>query len=174
MTAAPAQRLRFSERVGGVLVAPVRTFARLAAGEARASDVAWLMLAWLLAGSLPQVVQALLLGRAWDVQTGAQALLMLVSHVLLADILGILVAGLLLSLFLPRGARGHGQAFDVAAYAWIPYLAVRLGGSLLYTALGRAPSPRAQTAVELAGLAWAVVAWACALWTARGRAEAAS
>src|SRR2546429_66660 len=46
-------QLGFAARVGGGLVAPRRTRARLAAGEARASDVAWLLVARVVANGEP-------------------------------------------------------------------------------------------------------------------------
>jgi hypothetical protein len=156
--------LGFAGRIGGVLVAPRRTFARLAAGELRAGDIGWLVLAWLVAAYLPQLVHAALIGRAFGIEAGLQALLATVSA-LLPDVLGILIAGMMMSFFLPRSARGN--ALDLGAYAWVPYLTVQLVGSFALTLRGRAASPMTQQLVTAVGLGWAVTVWALALAAAR-------
>ena len=162
-----ARPLRFDERIGGVLVAPRRTFARLVAGEARASDVAWLLVLRLVAGELDRFARALAVAREFGVGAAAQEILM-VSSAVLPDVVGILAAGVMLQLFCKVK-----QAFDVAAYAWIPYLAVQLAGALAFTARGYAPSPRVQTIVQALGVAWAAAAWIVALVEAR-KAEPAA
>ena len=149
--------LRFDERIGGVLVAPRTTFARLAAGEVRPSDVAWLMALRLVAGELDRFARALAIGRELGVGAAAQEILM-ITRVVLPDIVGILAAGVMLQLF----ARSK-RAFDVAAYVWIPYLTVTLAAALFFTARGYAPSPRTLTIVEGAGVAWAAATWVIAL-----------
>ncbi|HEX9104761.1 MAG TPA: hypothetical protein VF997_21265 [Polyangia bacterium] len=153
--------LTFDERIGGVLAAPRRTFARLLAGEARASDVAWLLVLRLLAGELDRFARAIAVAREFGVGAAAQEILM-VTRVVLPDIVGILAAGMLLQLF----CRAK-HAFDVAAYAWIPYLAVQLAAALAFTALRMAPSANVRTIVECAGVAWAAAAWVVALVEAR-------
>ncbi|MCU1278501.1 MAG: hypothetical protein JWM53_2047 [bacterium] len=152
---------RFDERIGGVLIAPRRTFARLLAGEARASDVAWLILLRLVAGELDRLARAVAIGRELGAGAAAQETLM-TARVVLPDVVGILAAGMVMQL-LSRAK----NAFDVAAYAWIPYLAVTLAGALWFTLRGHAPSPRATSIVEGAGLAWAMAAWIVALVEAR-------
>ena len=153
--------MTFDERIGGVLVAPRKTFGRLAAGEARASDVAWLLVFRLVAGELDRFARAIAVAREFGVGAAAQEILM-VSGAVLPDIIGILAAGMLLQLFCKAK-----HAFDVAAYAWIPYLAVQLAGALAFTALRHAPTPREQAIVQLAGVAWAIAAWVVALVEAR-------
>jgi len=149
--------MSFDERIGGVLVAPRKTFARLAAGEARPSDVAWLVLLRLVAGELDRFARAIAVMREFGVGAGAQEVLM-VSSAVMPDVVGILAAGVVLQLF----ARAK-NAFDVAAYAWVPYLAVQLAGALYFSARGYAPSPRARTVLECAGVAWAAAVWIIAL-----------
>jgi hypothetical protein len=163
---ARAGRLSFGERIGGVLVAPRATLLRLAAGEARAGDVAWLMCGWLVAGWMPLLVRAVLTGAEAGVDAGLFGLLQTFQQ-LLPDVLGILLAGMLMSLFVPKGARGYGRSADLAAYAWVPYLTLQVAGSLVYSALGRGPSPAATQWVTGAALAWAVAVWALALDAAR-------
>ena len=153
--------LSFAERIGGVLVAPRRTFARLVAGEARPSDIAWLIVLRLVAGELDRFAHAIAVAREFGVGAAAQEVLT-VSTVVLPDIVGILAAGVMLQLFCKAK-----HAFDVAAYVWIPYLAVQLAFALGFTALRQAPSPRAQTAAQLAGVAWAAAVWMIALVEAR-------
>jgi hypothetical protein len=166
--------LSFVERIGGVLAAPRRTFARLAGGEAHAADIAWLLAGWLVAGDLPGLARCVVMAHAFDVWTGVQQLLRVVSSALLPSILGVMLAGLLLSLLAPRKRRARADAFDLAAYAWVPYLAVQLAGSLAYSLLGREPGDRARMIVTGVGLVWAVAAWACALLAALDAPEAES
>ena len=149
--------MSFSERIGGVLVAPRKTFAILAAGAARPSDVALLVVLRLVAGELDRFARAIAVMREFGVGAAAQEVLM-VSSAVMPDVVGILAAGVMLQLF----ARAK-NAFDVAAYTWIPYLAVQLAGALYFSARGYAPSPRAHAIVEGAGVAWAVAAWIVAL-----------
>jgi hypothetical protein len=153
--------MSFDERIGGVLVAPRRTLARLVAGEARASDVAWLLVLRLVVGELDKVAHVIATGREFGVGFAAQELLG-VAAVVLPDAVGILAAGMMLQLF----ARNK-YAFDVAAYAWIPYLVVTLAGAFYFTLRGYAPSPRASGVIEVAGLAWAIFVWVLALVAAR-------
>lgn len=153
--------MRFDERIGGVLVAPRRTFARLVGGEARASDVAWLLVLRLVAGELDRFVRAFAVARDIGVGFAAQEVLA-ISATVLPDVVGILAAGMLLQLF----AR-QKNAFDVAAYAWVPYLVVQVAGALYNTARAVAPSPRARDLLEAAGVAWALATWLVALMAAR-------
>lgn len=152
-----SESMRFDERIGGVLAAPRATLARLAAGEARPSDVAWLVLLRLVAGELDRFARAIGVARDVGVGAAAQEILM-VSSAVMPDVVGILAAGVMLQLF-SRAKR----AFDVAAYAWVPYLAVQLAGALYFSARGYAPSARARAIIESAGLAWAFAVWIVAL-----------
>lgn len=153
--------MSFDERIGGVLATPRKTFARLAAGEARAGDVAWLVVLRLVVGELDRFVRAFAIGREFGAGAAVQEILM-TARVVLPDVVGILAAGVMLQLF----CRSK-HAFDLAAYAWVPYLTVTLAGALWFTARGQSPSPRATSIVEGAGLAWAVAAWVVALVQAR-------
>jgi hypothetical protein len=149
--------MRFDERIGGVLIAPRKTFAALAAGAARPSDVALLVILRLVAGELDRLARAI--GTARDIGVGAAAQeILATTSAVLPDIIGILAAGMVMQLF----SRAK-HAFDVAAYVWIPYLVVQVVGALVFTALGRAPSARAHAALEWTGVAWAAAAWIIAL-----------
>jgi hypothetical protein len=160
--------MSFAERIGGVLVAPRRTFARLVAGEARAGDVVVLVAAWLIAGDLTRLVRAVLLARAVGIDAGVQGLLVVVGG-LLPSVLAILVAGMMFSLFLPRRSPVRARALDVAAYAWIPYLTLMLAAMLALFVRGRALSATAEAIVQGVGIAWSVVIWAIALAEAYAR-----
>jgi hypothetical protein len=154
-----SEALHFDERIGGVLASPRRTLARLAAGEARAGDVALLLVAWVAARDLPSLVRATLVGGAPE--------LLRVFGAHLPDVLGILVAGVVMGLFVPRGAEAQRRSFDVAAYAWVPYLVVQLVGSLYYTLRGYPPSELARDVAQLVGVAWGVVVWTIGLLAVR-------
>jgi hypothetical protein len=158
--------MRFDARVGGVLVAPRRTFDRLADGEARAGDVAWLIVAKLVVQYLPSLTRAFFIGREEGVAAGAQSVLMTAQQVL-PDILGILIAGVIMSFFVGKEARGYGRTLELAAYAWIPYLAFELVSSLFFSARGYMPSAHTQQLVDGVAVAWATVAWTLALLAAR-------
>ena len=149
--------MTLSERIGGVLVAPRKTFALLAAGAARPSDVALLVVLRLVAGELDRFARAIGTARDIGVSAAAQEILATTS-VVLPDIVGILAAGVVMQLF----ARAK-NAFDVAAYVWIPYLAVQLGGALLYSALRHPEPARVRVLLEWAGVAWAAGVWIVAL-----------
>jgi hypothetical protein len=153
--------MRFDERIGGVLVAPRKTFARFLGGEARASDVAILLVLRLVAGELDRFVRAVFIARDIGVGFAAQETLAIASTVL-PDVVGILAAGMLLQLLAKQK-----NAFDVAAYAWVPYLTVQLAGALWFTARGYAPSSRVRELLEGAGVAWALAVWIVALVEAR-------
>jgi hypothetical protein len=164
MSEPATEPLRFDARIGGVLVAPRRTFARLAAGEARAGDVLWLLLLRLVAGELDLFARAVRIGREVGIAYGVQTMLVVVSTVL-PDVVVILVAGILMSLFAPRATR----TFDVAAYAWIPYLTVELAGALYYTARAELMPDRVYVALQVVGIVWATIVWAIALVALRRR-----
>jgi hypothetical protein len=157
---------RFDGRIGGVLVAPRRTFAALAAGAARGGDVAWLLAAKLVASQFPSLVRALSTGRELGALAGVQSFFM-VARELLPDVLGILAAGIAMSLFVGKTARGYGRTMDLAAYAWVPYVTLELAAALYFTARGYPPTPQKQQLVDAAALGWAVIAWAIALVAAR-------
>lgn len=165
MSATPA-RLGLVARVGGVLVAPRATLAQLACGDARAGDIALFMCAWLVAGWLPLIVRAGVLGVEAGLDAGLFALMGTFQQ-LLPDVLGVLLAGIMMSLFVPKSGRGHGRSADLAAYAWIPYLAVQVTGSLVYSVVGHTPSVLARQIVTGVALAWAVAVWALAVDAAR-------
>lgn len=153
--------MTFAERIGGVLVAPRKTFAALAAGAARPSDVALLVILRLVAGELDRLARAI--GTARDIGIGAAAQeILATSSAVLPDVVGILAAGVVMQLF----TRAK-HAFDVAAYVWIPYLAVQVVGALAFTALRRPEPPLVQKILMWTGVAWAAAAWIVALVEAR-------
>jgi hypothetical protein len=159
--------MSFVERVGGVLVAPRAAMrAALAAPPGRgAADVALLIALRVVAGETPRLV------RAWDalVEHGGRAALMrlvvAVSQVL-PDVLGILIGAVTISLGAGRRKSGD-RGLDLAAYAWVPYLAVQLVFALAFSALRYAPPAWVQTAVAGVALTWSVAVWAIGLACAR-------
>jgi hypothetical protein len=159
--------MSFFSRIGGVLVAPRRTFAQLADGQVRGADVAWLLAAKLLVEDLPALVRACFVAGEEGVARGAQLVLVTARNDLLSDILGILIAGVIMSFFVAKESRGYGRTLELAAYAWIPYLACELVSALFFTARGYLPEPHTQQLVDGAALAWATVAWTFALLAAR-------
>jgi hypothetical protein len=165
--------MKWDARIGGVLVAPRSTLARLADGEARAADVAWLLVAKLVAQDLPSLVRGLLLAREEGIGAGIQALL-IAAQALLPDVLGILIAGVVMSFFVGKGARGYGRTLELAAYAWVPYFAVELAVALFYSLRAVAPSPSVQHIVDAVSLMAGGLSWTWALLAARAPKEAST
>jgi hypothetical protein len=159
--------MTFFERVGGVLVAPR---AALSAAAARsdgrgATDAAWLIAAKLLAGELPRLVRAGVRGIELGLGAALQGVLMTLQEAL-PDVILVMLGGLVMSMFSgprPAGNQRPAEAIDVAAYAFVPYLAVQLAGALLYTALGHPPSHRATLVLRGVGLVWAAAVWTIGL-----------
>jgi thiol-disulfide isomerase/thioredoxin len=173
----------FLERVGGVLVAPpptMRALARggLGGGRHALRDVGILIGLRVVAGELPSLVSAGARAVKGSLAAGLQALLVTVGQIA-PDVLGILVAGLLLSALAghrrrpePDPAHDAATAFDLAAYAWVPYLAGRLVFVLGAIASGRVPSAAAQRVGDVVALLWALVAWVSALIALRDERRA--
>jgi len=170
----------FLERVGGVLAAPpptMRALARggLGGGQHALRDVGILLGLRLVAGELPSLVAASARAVKLSLGAGLQSLLVTVGQIA-PDVLGILVAGLLLSALAGRARHTPGPeratAFDLAAYAWVPYLAGRLVFVLGSIASGRVPSPVAQQVADVVALLWAAFAWVSALVALRDERRA--
>ncbi len=159
-----------SERIGGILVAPVSTLRELVRqpGGRGASDVALLIAARLIAGETPRLLRAIFRG----IDLGAGAGVSGVINALLTiapDVIAILVASMLLSVLAGRRAKGTQEAdpLDVAAYAWVPYLTVQLASALLFTLRGHPPSTTHETIILGVALAWSFVVWSAGLWVLR-------
>lgn len=163
--------MTYFERIGGVLVRPRATCRRLASGAARASDIALLMLAWFVANNLVYIARCFVMMRVFDVATGIEQLMANLSQALLPGVVGVVLAGLILSFFLPNRIRADVPAFDLAAYAWVPYMVVQLAGSLLLSALAQPVTPLADHVAMGLGIAWGAAVWGCALWAALGRGD---
>lgn len=163
--------MRLDARIGGVLVAPRRTLAALAAGEARAGDVTLLLVLRVVCAEVVGLVRAGLLVRDEGLGAGISAVLSTFTAIL-PDLVAILAGGMLLSALVHKGARGWGRAFDLAAYAWIPYLAVKTMSAIVYTALQVLPSARVEYWSTVVGVAWGLVVWAFAVQAARVPADA--
>ena len=164
--------LGFLDRVGGVLVAPRATLAREMADKAPhgLGDVAWLLLLRVLAGETPRLARAVSLGVDHGVVFGVQAVLAVFQQVL-PDVAGILVGALVMSLFAGRRARPRGHSLDLAAYAFVPYLATEVLAALLFTLRGYEPSLAKQQGVQAAALAWAAFVWTQGLKASRDAVE---
>src|SRR5258706_6249118 len=125
-----SRRMSFVERVGGVLVAPRATLteaARAPIGQGTA-DVAWLVAARLVAGHTPELVHAGLRGLDLGPAAGLFGTLAVVQAAL-PDVVMILVGGVVMSLFSGGAARrapSLATSLDLAAYAWIPFFALKL------------------------------------------------
>jgi hypothetical protein len=154
----------FAERVGGVLVSPRATLAHAATAGDGLFDVA------LLLGLKVAASETVALGRAILAvpALGAASLLRGLVHAISAvtfDVAAILVAAMAMRLFTRRG--GPARELDLAAYAWVPYLAVTLVVWLVDTALGRSPGVVEATVARVLALGWASAAWLLGLLALR-------
>jgi hypothetical protein len=163
--------MSFLQRIGLPLVAPRTAAQSIGVGEG-ARDVAWLLVARVVAGETPRIARAIARGTEGSLQSMLIGLVGAAGAVL-PDVLGILIAAILLS-FLggrkkPSAERGRvsDRTLDVAAMSWIPYLAVELAGALLFTALGRTMRPVEELLVDGAAVGWATVVWLIGLVTLR-------
>jgi hypothetical protein len=153
----------FLQRIGGILVEPRATLRQNAAPFAR--DVTVLLVLRLVCGETLALARAL--GKLSRGPAAMLAALLSTVSAVLPDVLGILAAAIALELFAKRSAR----TLDFAMAAWVPYLAVQVASALAFTALGRAPSPPLKTAIDLAGLAWALGVLAQAFFVIREKRE---
>jgi hypothetical protein len=167
--------LRFLDRVGGILVAPRETLERVSAGEGGLNDVIVLLVAKVLADQMATVARGLLGVPAFGGAAALQGLLQAASSAL-PDVLAILIAGVALALVGGANRRGRGRELDLAAYAWVPYLAVKVAVALVHTALGRPPGPTEEHAVDAVAIGWSVAVWLLALraWRRPAATEAAT
>jgi hypothetical protein len=156
--------MSFLERVGASLVAP-----REAVREARAGDVAWLLAARVVAGETPRLARALARGAEGALQPALMGIVGAASAVL-PDVLGILIGAILLSFFVGRGV-SRDRTLDVAASAWVPYLAVQLAGALAWSALGRPMRPVEEGVIDALAVGWSGLVWILGLVELR-RAQA--
>jgi len=162
------------ERIGGVLAAPRVTLrAALAGPPGRAtSDVAWLLMAKVICGNLPHIVRAWFRAVELGPAAGAAAFLGVIGEAL-PDVIGILVGGMLLSLF-DRGRKrrppAQAGALDLAACAWIPYFAVELVAAIALGVLG-APAWLRDVG-HVVALGWAAVVWSVGLIVLQSSTEA--
>lgn len=143
------------DRIGLVLVSP-RAAVRAAAAGQGSSDVTWLLALRVVCGETPRVVRALVrLGQGEPV-TALMGLVGAASAVL-PDVLGILTGAIVLSLL--GGRKKPDRTLDVAAYAWVPYLAVSLAGALVFSGLSRPMRPLEERVVNALAVGWATVVW---------------
>jgi hypothetical protein len=157
----------FLERVGGALVSPRATLRAIAAGAngRGAADVALLIAARLICGELPRLVRAWFRARELGFGAGVQTLFATVQTAL-PDLIAILVAALVMSLFAgrpPKREQPRADALDLAAYAWVPYLAITVLASIYFSLRGLPPSHRTEMLVSAIAIGWACVVWLCGL-----------
>lgn len=166
----------FSARIGQALLAPRRAADRLCAGgPGGVRDAALLLGLRVCAQRLQPLVRGVLhvedegLGALWE---GAQQALLAAR----GDLVLILAGGVLLSLLAGPGERllRPGLGVELAAQAWLGWLAVQLPGTLLLALAPRASSLAiAQRGVQAAGLCAFAVLWVLSLRQLRGAARLA-
>jgi hypothetical protein len=151
------------DRIGGILVSPREGVRQIVAGQGVA-DVTLLLATRVAAGETPRIARALV--RGWEGNPSAAVSgVLAAATAVLPDVLGILIGAILLSLLggrkKPIAERGKvsDRTLDVAAYAWIPYLAVSLAGALLFTAIGRPMKPIEEYLINGVALGWATLVW---------------
>jgi hypothetical protein len=149
----------FVDRIGAVLVTPRQAVRQIDAGRG-SRDVGWLLAARVVAGETPRLARALVRGWEGNLAAAMNGILQAATAIL-PDLLAILAGAILLSLL--AGRKKPDRTLDLAALAWIPYLAVELCGALLFTALGRPMRPFEEHAVDAVAVGWATVVWLLAL-----------
>lgn len=156
--------------IGGALVSPRSTLRRIAlTDEGGLGDVGLLLGARFLVDAAPSLARALLWLPRGEPLPAIQGVLQTLSR-LLPDVVAIVLGALALALFAGRGrdaAAGRGRELDLAAYAWVPWVAVQVAAMAIHVALGRVPSATERQLAQLVGLTWSAVLWATALWVLR-------
>lgn len=142
----------FLERVGAALVAPRHALAIADTGRGGAGDLAILLALDFLATETRAIVAALWTIVVASPMAGLQALLAHMNSALGEDLVLWLGAGVLITV-LAGGRRSPGRDFDLAAVAWVPFLAIHLVGSLALS-LGWHPAGWAIEALRVVALAW--------------------
>lgn len=154
--------MRFLDRVGLALVAPARAFAAVDAegerGRGGLPDAFRLLGLKFLALELKALVAIgwMLLLRG-DVMRGVTLFGGRLSATLGTDLILILGAGAVVTVAAGR-RRSPARDFDLAAVAWIPYLAVELAAQLVFTAARVSPSRGVSDALGVAALG-AMAVW---------------
>ena len=143
------------DRIGSILVSPKEGVRQIAAGQGVA-DVTFLIIARVFAGETPRIARAMV--RGWEGNPSAAVSgVLAAATAVLPDVLGILIGAILLSLL--GGRKKPDRTLDVAAYAWIPYLAISLAGALLFTAIGRPMKPIEEYMISGIALGWSTIVW---------------
>jgi len=183
-TKSQRQGPRYWARIGGMLAAPATTIRALRAAPAGqgARDVFWLVLLQLVIGDLASLVRAFLRGHEVGYGYTLGAVMAIVGHIL-PDLLVIVVGGLALTVFTRRAAHNSDEAtpYDLAAYAWVPYLAVQIAFSIVGGGLGLAglwpaswsPAIFDRAAIVL-GIGCGVAVWSLTLWILLGEPKPAA
>ena len=143
----------FLSRIGGVLVAPRPTLRSLVRGRGDALDIFVLLLLRALAGEPGRLVAAALGARVFGF-VGAMQQLLTVVRAVVPEALAIALAAVVLGLVAHKSRRA--RALEVAAYAWLPFLAVMLADALIHTGLGRDATTLEHFAAQCIGIGWSL------------------
>jgi hypothetical protein len=166
---------RYTARLHAALFSPRAAAAALCRGEGGGlRDAGWLLLLRLLCSEAQVLVRGALRVRT----EGAGALtgaLLQAAGALLPDLLLITGGGVLLGLALRGRERAlpPGTTIDLAAQAWIGWLAVHSVSALVLTLLQRAPGEGLRTAVQVLALGAFARGWGYAFVAARAAAQGA-
>jgi hypothetical protein len=167
-----AGALGLVDRVGAALVSP-RALLR---EEARAphprglGDLTVLLLVRLIATELPDLARAVAFGLDHGPLFGVVTALHTFEQIV-PDVAGILVGAVALSLLGGAAARSGGRSLDLAAYAYVPYLAVAAAAWTFSSLRGHDPSRDKEALLHGTALVWSVVVWVLALLAARSASE---
>jgi hypothetical protein len=167
------EALGLVDRVGAALVSP----RALLSQEVRAvhgrgmADVAVLLLVRLVVTELPDLARAIALGLDHGPLFGLISALR-TSEQIVPDLAGILVGAVALSVLGGTAARRHGRSLDLAAYAYVPYLAIAAAAWAFAALRGHDPSRDKEALAYGLALAWSLAVWILALLAARAASEA--
>lgn len=165
----------FVRVIGGVLVAPRRTFGGVIGGAPGGLwEVLLLLGLQLVALQLPELVRAGWFMAAVDPRGGLSQLLQVVTQPLLPPLFAALGGSVLLGWLGKPGQKG--RTLDLAALALVPYLTLQLIGAMgwrLLAAVGLSPV-QVQAGVLVLGAAWFLALFALALSMLRVGAKPAT
>jgi hypothetical protein len=157
----------FLDRVGGALVRP-RDLPDSIDARHGLGDLGVLLAMRVVADELPRIARGVLAVPSLGARSALHGLVAAASTAV-PDLVAVLIGAVALALFSGRARTREGGAgeLDLAAYAWVPFLAVRLVAALAFTALQARPAEWVEIGANLIGVAWAVAVWTLALLALR-------
>ncbi len=161
---------RWHTRIGTLLAAPDRALARIQMeGRGAVVDSLRLLLLGLLCFQVPELARAAAVARDISWNSALTGLLNLLAQEFRAALIGVVPAGLAITLLAGRGRRDPGLDIELGAASFVPYFALSGLGRLLGPTPGLGLPPLVSSALAAAGMLWALVLVGLAIRLARRR-----